>query len=113
MVMNQFKVNPWVRGFQPPSKCPSCKRIGVLAFTGDRTKNGDHIYKCMNPLCNSMVGSPTMYGWCTRFNQIELLERDVFANPCQKCPHRAPIDSNRLGKGVCRYLRVKPYESLI
>jgi len=110
-MMNQFNVNPWVRGFQPPSKCPSCKRIGVLAFTGDRTENGDHIYKCVNPICNSMVGSPTMYAWCTHFNQK--LERDVFFNSCVKCPYRSSLPTNRPGGGVCRHLQVRPYEDFV
>lgn len=107
------RASPWVKGFQPPSKCPRCKRVNSLVFTGDRAKNGDHIYKCVIPLCNSMVGSPSMYGWCTRFNQIERLERDVFYNPCVSCSYRAPLSTDRPGGGVCRYLRVRPYEEFV
>lgn len=113
MMSSQFRIDPWKRGFQPPSKCPQCKRVNSLVFTGERTESGDHVYKCMNPICSSIVGSPTMYAWCTHPHFDQKLERDIFFTPCVKCPYRSSLPTNRPGGGVCRYLRVRPYEEFV
>lgn len=108
--MNQFKVNPWVRDFQPPSKCPQCKRVNMLVFTGERTKSGDHIYKCTYPGCGATIGAPTEYACCNGFGKLERIEKDIFFSPCVKCFYRRSEPTNRPGGGVCIHFRVKPYE---
>lgn len=91
-------VNPWRKGFQPPSKCPFCRRVNTLIFTGQRMKKtNDHVYHCT--YCDKRVGAPTHYAWCKLFD-IQL-EKDVFYTPCIKCPQRKPSSI----QGVCIHWR--------
>lgn len=111
-VIGQFRVNPWVRGFQPlGTKCPRCKRIGTLFFTGRYAENGDHVYKCVS--CGATVGSPTDWAYCNRFGEFERIEKDTFFSPCIKCKFRSPIPSGRPGGGVCRYFKVRAPEDFL
>lgn len=110
-MISQFGASPWVRGFQPPSKCPFCRHINVLVFTGERTENGDHVYRCT--YCNSTIGSPTMYGYCYKSGFPERLEKDTFYTECVSCRFRGPIPSGRPGAGVCAHLRIRPYEEFV
>ncbi len=90
-----FNPNPWVKGFSPPSKCPNCKRLYTLTFTGKRNQLGDHIYHCS--FCNKFIGAPTDYAECDFFDLK--IEKDVFWSPCKDCPYRQPVP----GRGVCKY----------
>lgn len=104
-----LSMNPWVRGFQPAgTKCPNCKRIGTLVFTGRYTEHGDHIYKCVD--CGAAVGAPTDFAYCDRFGEYERIEKDVFHTPCVRCPFRKPVPTGRPGSGVCAHLRISPPE---
>lgn len=94
-----FNPNPWVRGFQPPSKCRNCSRVGQLVFTGKRDRLGNHVYRCLK--CGASIAAPTDYAKCTLFSDLERLEKDVFYNPCRDCLHRTPVE----GSGVCLYFR--------
>lgn len=108
-MMSQFRANPWVKGFQPPgTKCPQCKRIGTLVFTGEYVESSDHIYKCVG--CGATVGSPTDFAHCNRFGEYERIEKDTFFSPCIKCKFRAPLPTGRPGAGVCRHFRIRPPE---
>lgn len=106
-----FSVSPWVRGFQPPSKCPQCKRVNSLVFTGERTESGDHIYRCMT--CGATVGAPTQYAYCDRSGFPERIEKDVFYTECVKCPYRKPAPTGKPGGGVCIRMRIRPYEEFV
>ena len=103
--------SPWKRGFQPPSKCPFCKRINSLLFTGKRRENGDHIYRCL--ACKQNIGAPTNYGYCDKSGFPERIEKDVFYSECLKCRLRTPYPTGKPGGGVCRHLRIRPYEEFI
>lgn len=105
------RVSPWVKGFQPPSKCPRCKRVNSLVFTGRRTVSGDHIYKCMT--CSASIGSPTQYAYCNRSGFPERIEKDVFFTECVKCSYRKPAPTGKPGGGVCINLRIRPYEEFV
>ena len=96
-----FNPNPWVKGFTPPSKCPACKHVYTLSYMGIRDQLGNHVYHCS--YCGSLVGAPTDYAICTKFNTQ--LEKDVFYSPCSKCPHRAPAP----GRGVCKWWEKKEW----
>lgn len=85
----------WVKGFRPPAKCPACKRLYTLIFTGLRNQIGDHVYRC--EFCGSYVGAPTDYAECTLHGGT--IEKDVFYSPCAKCPSREPVP----GSGVCKW----------
>lgn len=113
MLNRAININPWVRGFQPPgTKCPNCKRIGTLVFTGNYTESGDHIYKCVRG-CGATIGSPTQIAYCNRFGEIERLEKDTFHTPCVRCPYRRPAPTGRPGGGVCIHFRIRPYEEFV
>lgn len=111
MMLSQV-MSPWKRGFQPTgTKCPRCKRIGTLVFTGEYAKNGDHVYKCM--ACSATIGAPTQYAYCNRFGELERIEKDVFFSPCVKCPSRSPASTGRPGVGVCIHFKMKPFEDFV
>ena len=99
MLKPSWNPNPWVKGFRPPAKCPNCKRLYTLVFTGKRDQFGNHIYYCT--FCHVFVGAPTDYAYCNRFNEIERIEKDVFYNPCRDCPYRKVAP----GHGVCIHFR--------
>jgi len=103
-VFNPKIINPWEKGFQPPSKCPQCRRVNSLVYMGKRSQSGDHIYKCSH--CGSLVNAPTHYAQCTLMDNP--LEKDVFYTPCVKCPYRK-TDTHH---GVCIHWRKADYTDL-
>ncbi|MBW2561191.1 MAG: hypothetical protein JRE40_10120 [Deltaproteobacteria bacterium] len=89
---------------QPPpyiGKCPLCKRVNTMVFTGKFTQHGDRIYRCA--ACGSLCGAPSDYAWCELYD--EPLIKDVFWTPCLKCPLRRPVADGRPGHGVCVHFR--------
>lgn len=110
-MISQFGASPWVRGFQPPSKCAFCKRVNTLAFTGERTETGDHIYRCL--ACGQNIGAPTDYAYCDKSGFPERIEKDVFYSECIKCPLRKPAPTGKPGAGVCAHLKIRPYEEFV
>jgi len=95
----RWTIDPWKPGFKPPSKCPNCKRVWTLVYTGKRDSLGNHIYRCS--YCKVFVGAPTDYAYCDFYPEAERLEKDVFYNPCVKCPHREISPT----AGVCIHFR--------
>lgn len=94
----------WVEGYKPPSKCPACKRVYSLIFTGKYDQHGFHVYLC--GICNSFVASPTIFALCGYFHKE--LEEDVFYNPCVACKVRqvTPLEP------ICAYFKKMAYTDL-
>ena len=89
-------------------KCPHCRGVGCLAYTGGTLPNGDRIYLCAR--CRKRIASPTDYGYCSRYGIR--LEKDTFWSPCKDCPRRSPVPNGVPRHGVCRHLEEERWEEI-
>lgn len=92
----------------PPSKCPKCKGVHCLVYTGLRDRNGNHLYKCSR--CGTgreLVSAPTFYAYCELDGSV--LEKDVFYTPCWDDRHRPRCGGFRpMAENPLRCERFKP-----
>lgn len=79
-------------------KCPQCKHVYCLVYTGRENKRGDHVYKCIRPVCGATVGSPTTYGECAIKGRIW---KDTFYNPCATCTDKRLQQLH--GHNICKH----------